>query len=341
MLNSENSENHDFDNDPVHVETSLAKRITAWTSRGIFTAVVLLAGVTFGRQVLRWWAQDEVPSAAASLGSTTTDLLSLSAEPYVLRFGNQEASVAVRAVDGTQAEAAAALRRLGADLLPQIPPPTEPPRAEELRFLAKLAKESPVAEAPGQWRLYAVAENTPLVAGVRCAVGQPARADDGLPGDDRSGGEAGRGDRLVLWGIGMPSAPTGWTLYTFLFGTVDPVVAKAPRAKPSGESNGGLPPMALPPGAEPIVSLRTAGKGRLATFGGLVELDSWRVFFDRHFAGHGWTADSGWHRTTGGCHARFRAPGGAEETLGAGAVDVHLWRDRHGRAGGLVLSGVY
>jgi hypothetical protein len=342
--------------EPIRAQRSLAGRTAAWTSRGILTAVVLLAGVMFGRQVLRWWAQDDVVPGPTGI---TTDLLSPSAEPYLLRFGSQDAAVAVRRVDGTQAEAAAALRSLGVDLLPAVPFPTEPAGTEELRFLVKLAKERPVAEAPGQWRLYAVSKDAPLVAGVRCTPAGPASARDDNPAEDRSASRAddeakrltrrreGReegncdyGERLVLWGIGLPSSPTGWTLYTFLSGGVDSAVPGLAKAEPSGGPEDGLPPIPLPPGAEPILSLCAAGNGRLATFGGLVELGSWRVFFDRWFGRHGWTADGGWRKTATGWHARFRAAGGGEETLGRDVVDVHLSRDPQGRARGLVVSEV-
>ena len=36
----------------------LAKRISAWTTRGLLTLMVLVAGLGFGRQVLKWWAAD-------------------------------------------------------------------------------------------------------------------------------------------------------------------------------------------------------------------------------------------------------------------------------------------
>ena len=39
----------------------VAQRISGWTTNGLLTAIVLLAGLGFGRHTLRWWAADASP----------------------------------------------------------------------------------------------------------------------------------------------------------------------------------------------------------------------------------------------------------------------------------------
>ena len=42
---------------------ALAKRISSWTTNSLLTLLVLVAGLGFGRQVLKWWRADASPPA--------------------------------------------------------------------------------------------------------------------------------------------------------------------------------------------------------------------------------------------------------------------------------------
>ncbi|NLE40095.1 MAG: hypothetical protein GX621_18925 [Pirellulaceae bacterium] len=310
---------------PVRPELSPARRMAAWTSRGILTAVVLVVGLSFGRQVVRWWAEDEAVSASGRSAGDAIGMFDPSAEPLSVQFGGQSTTIAVRTVHGTPAEATAALRSLAEERLPEAAWPDRPVGDRERDLLAKLTQETPTAQEPGRWRLYALADEFPMVVGVvdapRPPSRHPAQVGEGMTPEEPPT----KGGRIGLWGFGFPSSSGGWTLYTFLSGEdrPDEVAAEA---------------IPLPPGVEPTLSVGAGKEVQLAAFSGLVELGPCRGFFDRWFAENGWTTDDGWRESAGGIHATFRredAAGG--RAAGNRLADVHLARDaEQGRVRGLV-----
>jgi hypothetical protein len=317
----------------VRAKPTPAGRITAWTSRGILTAVILVAGLSFGRQVLQWWRADETGPIAAGRAADSGGLLDPSFGPVELRFGDLDARLAVRKMTGAQSEAAAALRAMAVETMPRAAEPTKPALDAERRLVAKLANEESIAEKAGSWRLHALSKDVPVLIGIR------------LGGESRANGRADRNDcaesewsrrvegRIALWAVGVPSSTDGWTLYTFLFGGSD--------AGPSADdAEIGLPSIPLPPGAKPTMSLGAARGTRWVAFGGKEgDLSEWRTFYDRWFAQHGWSASEGWRERAGRIGARFRADARNGEAPAA-VVDLWLWRDAEsGRPRGIVLRG--
>ena len=66
----------------------LARRISAWTTNGLLTVIILVAGLGFGRQVLHWWAADTRAKTASGTPSAG-DGLGDPSQPHVLQFGDQ------------------------------------------------------------------------------------------------------------------------------------------------------------------------------------------------------------------------------------------------------------
>ena len=67
---------------------TLARRISAWTTRGLLTLMVLVAGFGLGRQVLRWWADDAAPASPKSMPAAG-DSLGDPAKPHTVEFGDR------------------------------------------------------------------------------------------------------------------------------------------------------------------------------------------------------------------------------------------------------------
>lgn len=93
-----------------HGFAHLAKRISAWTTNGLLTLVILLAGLVFGRQVLKWWAADATPPAETSVAPLASDGLGDPAKAHFLQFGNQPWAIERQEIRGDKEQAAAALR---------------------------------------------------------------------------------------------------------------------------------------------------------------------------------------------------------------------------------------
>ena len=78
----------------------LALRISAWTTKGLLSAIILVAGLGFGRQVLHWWAADRQPPQAAPAAALADNRLGDPTQPHVFQFGNQPWSLRQQAIAG-------------------------------------------------------------------------------------------------------------------------------------------------------------------------------------------------------------------------------------------------
>ena len=156
---------------PPRSFATLAARISSWTIKGVLTALVLVAGLGFGRQVLRWWSADRRQSSAASATPWADDGLGDPAQPHVLRFGNQGQSLRRQTISGDQAAARAALLDGCRRLLQSEPAGgAAADRAAgkaDRALLEALRRLRPTAEEPGKWRLYDLPGSLPLVVGIR------------------------------------------------------------------------------------------------------------------------------------------------------------------------------
>ncbi|MCX7428051.1 MAG: hypothetical protein NTW96_20785 [Planctomycetia bacterium] len=293
---------------------TLAQRITAWTSKGILTAVIVVAGLGFGRQVLRWWANDRgETSRATSEMAVDSAVDSVDESPArLLQFGTLKWSIGWRPVSGTREDAARALQRACQELIPRAKLPDDAPGPSETRLLATLAARPPVAEQAGQWRLDALDEGLPMVVGTR-----PGAPVGTAPEETRAAGAS----RVVLWGLALPASPQSWTLYTCVSGV-----------RPVGPDTTTLdiPP---PPDSIKILSISTENGGHMETFSGRVDWVVWRDFYEHALPKWGWRRVGDWEETVAGGHGRFRSA----QSDRAGTVDIHMATDGRSRTTGLLL----
>lgn len=181
----------------------LARRISAWTTRLLLSAIVVLAGWGFGRQITEWWSVDPagVPSGGPARG--IADEISAGEPPLVL--SDQHWVMTWQGAAPSRDEALARLRARCQSLVADAPFPAEPPGPAEQRLLALLAESVPVAEEPGRWGLYQKDGPLALVVGTRSL----AIPDGTAP----TAGPLHR--RVVVWGLAIPHGEQGWALYTF------------------------------------------------------------------------------------------------------------------------------
>ncbi|MEQ8791015.1 MAG: hypothetical protein RIC55_32435 [Pirellulaceae bacterium] len=296
-----------------------AKRLFGWATNLLAIAVVLAAGLAFGRQVLVWWRGEPEPPAAPLAGSAQPGQ---SAGAHRLEFGDvplvfeheaflgPRSAVLERLVKGCQAIAAAR---------PRVSQTAGP---AELRMLERTANQIPVVETDG-FRVYQLERPLPMAA----AVAQTPTEDGSSPRD-----------RVVSWGLAMPvgeaqqvgsshqqaddaepsSNELNWTLFNWSAGSGLRAAAV------------NLPP--LPPGARRTMLLASKDGAAVAAFRLEGSPGDAMRHFSEHFEnappGEDWAAASPWRETNNVWHAGFYA-------AQSGTVDVQLTIDGDG-----ILSGV-
>ncbi len=283
----------------------LAKRISSWTSKGVVTALVVLAGVAFGRQVLQWWAAGDVPADPAAPPAAVADGLGDPAREHRLQFGESPWSMTRRTLTAAKGEALAALRASCAEVVGTSRPPAGDPGAAEKELLALLGECKPIQEEPGHWALYELDEPNLMVVGIR---------RDGTGAKPAAGPVAATGHRVVTWGLAIPAGPRSWTLFGF---------SAAPSS--SGDAPA-LEEIPLPPGSARVLSMRVSGGGALVSFRGPAEVESWKGFFDAWLRSHDWRP-SPWRRLGSRWHLHGAMPGGKTP----GSFDLQFGPDARGQ----------
>ncbi len=290
---------------------SVAKRISSWTTNGLLTAIVLLAGLGFGRQTLKWWA-DACPPGNPAVG-LATDVLGDPRQLSTIQFGDNSWSLRRRSITGDKNKAIEQLRAACGEVLRADPPAGQPPRAEEEKFLAFLTDAVPVDQQSGKWRLYEFHATFPMAVG----LARPVRiVKQAFP--SAQGNLAQAGYRVVTWGIAVPTGEAAWTLCTFQ------------AAAASAEGSAGPVEVPLPPGGHRTL-LMQAGGGRTVALSGPDRPAHWKRFYDDWFARQGWRPAASWRPFGTAWHARFAAPDRAT------SVDIQFGPDDRGGLNGLLV----
>ena len=315
----------------------LARRITSITTNCLLTAVVIVAGLGFGRQVLQWWEEDASQAQITPNAMQRGDGLGDPERLHVVRFGGQEWSLQRQSVLGDHRAAAEVLRSLCRLAVEQEHRPHGEPGEAENRLIGVLAGQQPCDVQPnavqpnegqaGMWRLYELENDLPLVVGVRAVEVDQKEADR-----DKTAGAAGSGDRVVTWGMAMPIGENSWTVCTF-----------QPAAEAGEPGNGPTFP-STPPGCRPTLSMRVVGGGGMIAFEGPETSENggptthlpktWIQFYDRSFAAHNWKIAKNWQQRGSVWYGSYFGP----EPEPTGAVDLHFRVDRRGIARGVLLT---
>ena len=164
----------------------LARRMAAWTTNLLATAIVLAAGLAMGWQVLAWWHERPQPEAAAALPPEAA----LPAIAESREFWTRGGPLRIERVKGDAAAAQAAMREfcrqstaLQSDAAVAGP--------GEAQFVASLSQQTPL-ETAGEIDLYQPPGQTAMVV----AVSKSSR-------------------RIVAWSLAAPRGEGEWSLFHF------------------------------------------------------------------------------------------------------------------------------
>jgi len=281
----------------------LARRMRGRTTDLIAIGVVLVAGLSFGRQVTEWW-RDEPAKETPADNAATTGGWGDGGAPVTLEFGDSPFAMSRQSVPGDREQALKRLRERCRTIVESISEPTRPLDDAERAILTKTKTLKPIAEQPGHWRLYEIVSQFTMICGVR----------DVRPNNPETS------SRVVCWGMAFPMSERSWNLYVFTETT-------APSTALSG-----LPDVPVAPGGRRILSLKEDCGGSLVGFSGNGSPQSWSRFYDNWFKSHGWHAPHGWNHAPGNHAARF-VP---QEANQLGSVDIQLGEDGSGAVMGLI-----
>jgi hypothetical protein len=240
--------------DPPPVDfATVSKRIASRTTDLIAIGVVLVGGLSMGRQIHEWWQAE--PSVVALAG--TADAISpwgTGEAPVDLQFGDYPLAIRRQIVTGDREAAISALIEACRKSLEMDRQSILPASAAADRLLAHAAALSPVAESAGDWQIYRLEDRFSLVLGVRLSA-------DGAQNESRGGTK-----HLACWGLSAPLNETTWTLYLF-----------HPSATDSTNESG-LPEVPIPPEGRRILAIRGTDGGGLIGFSGTGIPKEWRRF---------------------------------------------------------------
>lgn len=275
----------------------VARRVAGWTSNLLLLSLVLVVGLTFGRQLTSWWALGPDQASRAASGGRAV----LAPDPWGgeralhhLTFGDLPLQLGRQTVRGGKAAVFTALRgqcRVGAE---RGLASTRRPGPDEQKMLSGTAGMTPLDEEPGKWKMYQLDGPIPLVVVT------------GL-GDETPTGEAGQAPaRVLCWGLAFPVAGPveQWTLFT--------CVPTGGLTAPAADR----PVLPQPPGARERMSLWNAAGGGVLLLAGTGDEKEWQRFFDAWFQQQEWSAAEGWQTAGATRHRRY-----AHSTTGL-VVDV-------------------
>lgn len=300
----------------------LGRRISERTTDLLAIAIVLIASLTMGRQMLRWW-HDDAPSV---LDMGPLDNLGaewgLDSRPVTLEFGNSPINVTRQefSVGGPQAALDSVRERCQAILVAADPPDT-PRDQSELDQLKSLAGLTPESEQPGSWQLFTITGGLPMVVGVKTFDTGPVKSVGISPAETQ---------RVICWGLVFPSlSPGSWTAYTFVRRQADPTDPTNASAQVFE-----LARLELPAGCQRTVMMQETGQCGLMGFQGTGQTDVWQQHFSNWFQAQGWTQSESWQPLQGGWSGRFvrREPGRMEDST----IQVQCYQQQTGRGVGLI-----
>ncbi len=234
----------------------LSKRWTAWATNLLASGIILIAGVTFGRQAIQWMSADPLGTGDLSkpvVGRAQPNFEHLT---HALQFGDSDLEASCERLSGPAEDVVKRLHVRTREIVRSTDPLDELPGPGVARWLKKVSQEDLVESEPGKWQIYAQQMPLPVVIGVRIA------ASPGTPARDLQVAVGRR--RVVCWSLAFPKGPvadngtTQWSLFTFVRGRETPNADRLGIALPEGFQR----TMSVGSGESSLIGFRGGGTPR-------------------------------------------------------------------------------
>jgi hypothetical protein len=286
---------------------ALARRIASLSGNLLLTAVIVILGLTFGKQVLIWWrGEPAVVSAPTSNLDSPLDGLADPGLPHQLAFGDMSLTFNRSVFEGAEEAALARLRDECRRLVLDFDDRTQTLIPIDEDVLRRLAAYESVERGEG-WRMVQHGGPVITVVALRTAANTTSAG---------AGEASQKAESVVSWGLGLRAPETAteeaassirWTLFT-CSGADQRVASDLNLSSP------------IPPGSRRTLAMQVKGGGALIGFAGQGTAASSKEFFDRSFQEKGWSRARAWTRIGDNWHARF-------QEREAGTCDVQIRDD--------------
>ncbi|MDB5340100.1 MAG: hypothetical protein JWN70_5719 [Planctomycetaceae bacterium] len=297
---------------PARSLRPLARLISSRTTDLLAIAVVLIGGLTLGRQMLTWWHED-VPAVLnmGPLENLGTEW-GANSQPVAMEFGGSQIQLIRQQFDaGGPRVALDAVRNRCQEFLVNAAQPASPADPSELEQLESLRTLTPDIEQPGRWQLFTLGGGLVVVVGVKTFDGQTGNVDRASPSSTR---------RVICWGLVFPGLLRGmWTAYTF-------VRRQGDSSQPSTADSAGfeLARIGLPDGCQRTVLMQEAGQTGLLGFRGRLDPAAWQRHFDGRLQTRGWKQVVPWEQQSGGWSSRFVSREAGRDNESTIQIQFHL-----------------
>ncbi len=154
---------------------ALARRLAQWTTKGLLTALIFVAGLGFGREALRWWRGRGPGDLVGPL--TPADGQGDPARRQELLFGDSPWQIDAESFSGERDRVAAVLVDRCRQLAATSPLPGEPARPGETQFLDHLRGQAAAESQSGSCLVYQLEGAFPMAVGLRVDAGVAAGAN--------------------------------------------------------------------------------------------------------------------------------------------------------------------
>ena len=253
------------------------------------TGVVLIAGLTLGRYVIRtlWTDSSKSPGHVSQVVGPTSGMGDETLL-HTLQFGNSDSVFYCQTISGDYNKVTKALRKRTTAITKTTAPGNHPSTPAEEKWLATTAQLDPVASDGAAWQVFEKDGPVPVTVGIRTIHGDSQADADQNVAESKS--------RVVCWSIALPSladaaktdaAGDRWALFTFVPGHNSGISVSD---KPVNVH----PSFPLPAKATRTLSLRAPGGASILGFKGAIHPDQVKRHFDELARERQWQSNHSW-----------------------------------------------
>jgi hypothetical protein len=268
----------------------LGKRIASRTTDLVAVGILLIAGLSMGGSVIRWWNSDPEDLTRQATQGVVDRLLPPDWEagfPVGIAVGNSSVGMERSELAGPRAEIEQALIEQVTARSIAAATPDSPPDPRETRLVTSLAGQTPHRMTPAGVRVYLT--DGPLVW---CVGVKP------VPTDHPTQNEADVSPpRVVCWGIAFPSGfeLNRWSVWLMWPGGDQ-------QTLPESDWRG-----VLPDSSACSLALSSPRGHILLAFSGTGSRESWANQVESRFRERGFVLENNWHSGPNGLSGRFVA----------------------------------